>query len=113
MVFEAVRVRGAADHGFAGSAEGLSLGALAESVIENDDVGPLDIFFPIFGLRDEPIGDVTLFFGFDVVADIVAFLKHLPGNVPNETRKRAKETFTFVSFERLPVLTVSLRMMAL
>jgi hypothetical protein len=113
IVFEAVRVRGAADHGLAGSAEGLGLGALAESVVENDDVGPLGIFFPIFGFGDEAIGDVALFFGFDVVADVVAFLEHLPGDVTDETGERDEEKFTFVHFEKVQVLTASMRMMAL
>src|SRR5260370_924000 len=85
LVLEALRVGGAADYRFAGSTKGLSLGALAESVIENDDVRPLGVFFPILGIGDEPIGDVALLFGFHVVADVMAFLEHLPGDVTDET----------------------------
>ena len=74
IVFEAVGVFGAADDGLAGGAESLGFGALAEGVVEDDDVGPLGVAFPVFGFGDEAVGDVALFFGFDVVADVVAFL---------------------------------------
>src|SRR5258708_2050375 len=73
IVFEAVRVGCAADYGLAGGAESLSLSALAESVVEYDNVGPLGVFFPIDGFGNEAVGDVALFFGLDVVADVVAF----------------------------------------
>ena len=41
IVLEIVGVRSAADDGFAGSAESLGSSALAEGVVENDDVGPI------------------------------------------------------------------------
>src|SRR4029077_11435899 len=90
------------------SAESLSLGTLAKSVIENYDVGPLGVFFPILGFGDEAIGDVALFFGFDVVADVVAFFEHLPGDVTDETGERDKEKFAFVHFERPQILDCGL-----
>jgi hypothetical protein len=96
IVFEAVGVRRAADDGFAGGAESLGFGALAESVVEDDDVGPFGVFFPVFGFGDKAIGNVTLFFGFDVVTDVVAFLVNLPGDVTDEARERDEEKFTFV-----------------
>jgi hypothetical protein len=43
----------------------------------------------------------------------VAFLEHLPGDVTDETGERDEEKFTFVHFERVQVLTASMRMMAL
>lgn len=73
VVFEAVGVFGAADDGLAGGTESAGFGALAERVVENDDVGPLSVALPVLGFRDETVGDVALFFGFDVVADVVAF----------------------------------------
>src|SRR5467141_23757 len=105
IVFEAVRIGGAADYRFAGGAKGLSLDALAESVIEYDNVGPLGVFFPILGFGDEPIGDVALLFGFDVVADLMAFFEHLPGDVTDETGERHEEKFTFIHFGRSQALT--------
>ena len=74
----------------------LSFGALAESVVEDDDVGPFGVALPVFGFGDEAVGDVALFFGFDVVADVVAFLENLPGDVTDEAGERDKEKFAFV-----------------
>jgi hypothetical protein len=54
IVFETVRIGSAADYRLAGGAEGLSLGALAESVVENDDVGPLRVFSQSLDLGTKP-----------------------------------------------------------
>ena len=99
VVFKAIRVFGAADDGLAGGAESVSFGALAKSVIENDDVGPLGIAFPILGFGNEAVGDVALFFRFDVVANVVAFLENLPGDVTDETGEGDKEKFAFVHLD--------------
>ncbi len=96
IVFEAVPVRRAADDRLAGGAKGLSFGALAEGVVKNDDVGPVGVLFPVFGFGDEAVGDVALFFGFDVVADVVPFFENLPSDVTDEAGERDEEEFAFV-----------------
>ena len=85
IVFEAVGVFGAADDRLAGSAQGLSLRALTERVVEDDDVGPLGVFLPVDGLGNEAVGDVALFFVVDVIADVVAFFENLPRDVADQT----------------------------
>ena len=85
----------AADDGLARGAKSLGFGALAESVVEDDDIGPLGVALPVFGFGDEAVGDVALFFGFDVIADVVAFLENLPGDVTDESGERDKEKFAF------------------
>jgi hypothetical protein len=73
---------------------------LAERIVEDNNVRPLGVLFPLLGFGDKTVGDVVLFFGFDVIADIVAFLEDLPGDVTDETGERNKEEFTFVHFEK-------------
>jgi len=109
IVFEAIGVSGAADNGLAAGAKGLGLFALAESVIEDDDVGPLGVFFPVFGFGDEAVGDVALFFRVDVVADVVAFFENLPGDVTDKARERNKQKLAFVHFARAQLLTANRR----
>ena len=72
---------------------------MAESVVEDDDVGPLGVAFPIVGFGNEAVGDVALFFGFDVVADVVAFFENLPGDVTDEAGEGDKEKFAFVHLD--------------
>jgi hypothetical protein len=85
IVFEIVGVNGAADDGLPCCAEGLGAGALAESVVKNDDIGPfVGVFFPIERFGDETVGDVAFFFILDVIADVVTFFKNLPGNIADE-----------------------------
>ena len=59
--------------------EALGLLTLPQRVIENENIRPVDIFFPVFGLGDEVVSDVTLFFIADEVANFVTFLGNLPG----------------------------------
>ena len=99
IVFETIGVFSAADDGLARVAEGFGSGALAESVVEDDDVGPLGVALPIFGFGDEAVGDVALFFGFDVVADVVAFFEDLPGDIADEAGKRDEEKFAFIHLD--------------
>jgi len=96
IVFEIVSVWCTAYDGFAAGAEGLGFGALAEGIVEDDDVGPLGVFFPVQGLGYEAFGDVALFFVVNVVADFVTFLSDLPGDISDEAGERNKEKFSFV-----------------
>ncbi len=96
VVFEIVGVGRAADDRLSGGAESLGFGALAEGVVEDDDVGPLAIFFVVAGFGDEAVGDVAFFFVFDEVADFVAFLDYLPGDVADQAGERDEEKFLFV-----------------
>src|SRR4029077_18959099 len=86
----------AADYGFSGGAEGLRFSTLAEGVVEDDDVGPLAIFFVAAGFGDKAVGDVAFFFVFDVIADFVAFLDYLPGDVADQAGKGNEKKFIFV-----------------
>jgi hypothetical protein len=113
IVFQAVRVRRTANDGLAGGAEGLSFSALAESVVEHDDIRPFGVFFPIRGFGDETVGDVALFFSFDVITDVVAFLEDLPGDVTDQTGKRNKKKFAFIHRRASGVSFCAERMMAL
>jgi len=113
IIFEAVRVGRAADDGLARGTERLSLAALAESVVKDDDVGPFGVLFPVFGFGYKPVGDVALFFVVDVVTNIVAFLQNLPGDVTDETGKRDEEEFAFVHERASGVSFDAGRMMAL
>ncbi len=109
IVFEAIGVFGAADDGLSGGAKSFGFGALAEGVIENDDIGPLGVAFPIFGFGDEAVGDVALFFGFDVVADIVAFLEDLPSDITDQAGEGDEEKFAFVHLDEKAAGRSSLR----
>ncbi len=79
----------------------MCFGALAECVVEDDDVGPLGVFFPVDGFLDKTVGDVAFFFVIDVIADVVTFLENLPGNVTDQTGEGNKKKFTFVHEWRL------------
>ena len=59
--------------------------ALAERVVEDDDVRPVDFLLPVAHLGHEAVGDVALFLILDEVADLVALLRHLPGDVADES----------------------------
>jgi hypothetical protein len=90
IVLQIVSISGSANNGLTSGAQGLCFGALAEGVVENDDIGPLHVFFIIAGLGHETIGDVSFLFVFNVVADLVAFFNYLPGDVADQTGKRGK-----------------------
>ena len=75
IVFEAIGILGAADNRLTGGAQSFGFGTLAERVVEDDDVGPFGVALPILGFRNEAVGDVALFFSFDVVTDVVTFLE--------------------------------------
>ncbi len=87
VVLEIVGVGRAADHRLSGSTKGLGFCALAEGIVEDDDVGPLAVFFVIAGFGDKAVGDVAFFFVFDVVADFVAFFDYLPGDIADQAGK--------------------------
>lgn len=84
------------DHDVFDARIGLGFGSLAECVVEDDDVCPFRVAFPILGFEDEAGGDVALFFGFDVVANVVALLENLPGDITDKTGERDEEKFAFV-----------------
>ena len=86
-----VGVRRATDDEFAGLPQLMRLGALAEHVIEDDDIGPGHLRHPILGLRHEPVGDLTLALRFDEQLDLVPFLDDLPGDVGDEAIERDEE----------------------
>ena len=102
IVFEAIGIFGAANDRLASSTESVGLGALAKSVVEDDDVGPLGVALPVFGFGDEAVGDVALLFGFDVIADVVTFFEDLPSDVTDEPGERDKEKFAFFHLDEWP-----------
>ena len=65
--------------------------SLSESVIEDDDVGPVGVLLGVFGFGHEAVGNVGFFLVFDVVADLVAFLGDLPGDVADQSAERVEE----------------------
>src|SRR5262249_16346369 len=66
VVFQLIGVGTASDDLLSlGAKRGCPL-ALAERVVEDDDVGPVGIFVRVFGLRHKAIGDVRFFFFFNV-----------------------------------------------
>ena len=91
IVLEAIRVGRAADHLFAGFAQRFGLFALAERIVEDDDVGPVGVLFPVLGLGDEAVADVFFLFVSDEIANLVAFLRNLPGDVADESRERHEQ----------------------
>ena len=91
IVLEAIRIGCAADHFFALLAQRLRLLALAERVVEDDDVGPVDVLLPILRFGHESVRDVAFLLVPDKVADLVALFGNLPGNVADESRERNKQ----------------------
>jgi len=84
VVFEPVRVRRSADDILAGISQCFGLGTLAEDVVEDDDIRPVDMRFPVVDLRYETVADCALRFVFYVITDLVAFLDDLPGYVADQ-----------------------------
>jgi hypothetical protein len=92
VVFEAVGGAGAADDGLAFAAE--FLGGLSEvGVVEDDDVGPVLVVLPGVDLFEQAVGDVLVGAGEDGVADGVAFLEDLEGEVVDEAEAGDEEEF--------------------
>ena len=84
VVLEAVGVRRAADDELALPAQLRGQRAVPQHVVEDDDVGPVDVGAPVVGLRHEAGGDLALLGVLDVVLRRVAFLGHLPGDVADQ-----------------------------
>ena len=84
VVLQLVGVRTAADHELAGLAQLLGLGALAEDVVEHDDVGPGYVAHPVVGLGDEAVGELLLVLRLDEELDLVAFFHDLPRDVGDQ-----------------------------
>ena len=72
-------------------AQRLRFFALAERVVEDDDVRPIYVFFPVLRFGDEAVGDIALFLVADEVADFVAFFGNLPGDVADQSGERNKQ----------------------
>src|SRR5215472_15850987 len=96
VIFEFVAVGSTADYQFSASAQRLRLFALTQGVVEDDDVGPLLVLLPILGLRDEAVGDIAFLLVGDKIADFVALLGHLPGDVADQAGERYKQEILFV-----------------
>src|SRR5262249_21822189 len=97
IVLESVRVRRASDHELALCAQRLSLVALAERVVEHNDVGPVHLALPVAHFLHETVGDITPLLILDAIPHFVTFLGHLPGDVADETRNRNEKKLTFVA----------------
>ncbi len=74
VIFEPIGVGRSANHQFSGIAKPFGFLALAQNVIEHDNVCPVDVTFPVVNFRYETIGDRTLGLLLDVIANIVTFL---------------------------------------
>src|SRR5208337_938018 len=84
VIFKVVGISGATNNRFTGGAECLGFSALSQGVIEDDNVGPFDVLFTIAGFRHKAVGDVSFFFGFDVVTNFMSFFNDLPGNIADQ-----------------------------
>ena len=91
VVLQPVGIGRPANHFLSLFAERLGFFALAERVIENDDVRPVDVFLPILRLGHESVGDVAFLLVPDEVADFVSLFGNLPGNVADEPRERNEQ----------------------
>ena len=91
VVFESVGVRCSAHDELAGRAQRCRFLTLSENVIENDNVGPVDVFLPAVDLGNETIGDLALGLTGDVVADVVTVARHLPGDIADQRIERNKK----------------------
>jgi len=69
--------------------------SLSKSVIEDDDVGPFGVLFGVFGFRHEAVGNVGLFFIFDVVPDFVPSLETCQAMSPINPLRESKRNFFF------------------
>src|SRR5262249_16344479 len=93
VILQLVRVGSAADDRLAARTQLLRFLSLTQSVIEDDDVGPRDVRLPVVRLRHKAVGDVLLLLVGDEVADLVALLDDLPGDVADQARERDEEEF--------------------
>jgi hypothetical protein len=59
----------------------LDVGSGDPDVVEDDDVRPPDLRVPVVGLRDDPVADLPVARGLDVVRDVVALPVDLPRQV--------------------------------
>ena len=85
IVLQTIGIRRSTDYFFTLLAKRLCFFALAQGVVENEDVRPIDIFFPVFGFGDKAVANVALFFITDEVANFMSFLGNLPGDVADES----------------------------
>ena len=91
-------------------AQRLRLLALAERVVEDDDVRPVDFLLPVVDLGHEAVGDVALLLVLDEVADLVAFLHDLPGDVADEAGDRDEEELALLLHEGRGILFAARRL---
>jgi hypothetical protein len=96
VVLQPVRIRRAANHFLALLAQRLRFFALAKRVVENNDIRPIHVLFPILRLRHEPIRDVALLLVADEVAHLMALFRHLPRNIADQSRERHEQKILFL-----------------
>jgi len=96
VVFELVAVGRAADYQFSLCPQCLSLFALAQGVVEYDDVRPVLVLFLVLGLRDEAVGDIAFLLVGDEIMDFVTLLRYLPGDVADQAGQGYKQKILLV-----------------
>lgn len=89
VLFEAVGVRRPADDGLPLFASFLGGFARTDAgtdpdVVEDGHVGPVDLGAPVVSLRDEPVADLLVAFGLDVVLHVVALAVNLPRQIGDQ-----------------------------
>ena len=84
VVFKTVGISGAPDDFLTLGTEGLGLLTLSERVVKDDGVCPAGIFLPVGGLGYEPVGNVAFLLSLDVIADLMPFFQHLPGDITDQ-----------------------------
>lgn len=97
VVLETVGVSRAADHELARGALLRRFFALARHVVEDDNVGLVDVLFPIVAFGHEAVGNRFFRLVLDVITDVVALLDGPSGNVADQAVDRDEEKSPFVS----------------
>ncbi len=87
IVFQLVRVGSPADDVFAGITQVLGMLALAEHIVKNYYISPIDVAFPVVDFWYEAVGNRTLRLIANVVLYVAAFLVNLPGDITDQAVK--------------------------
>jgi hypothetical protein len=70
------------------------VGSRDPDVVEAYHVGPVDLGAPVVGLRDEPVADLAVALGLDVVLHGAALAVNLPRSVMSAASAETKRKFT-------------------
>ena len=84
IILQHVGIGRAADHRFTGVPEFLRLGTHAEYIIENDDIGPINLGLPVIYHGDKSRADLAIDRIGDGIFNVMPFLHDIPGDIANQ-----------------------------